>query len=93
LGEHLSQFFDFLPDNWSSWEKDLWTDAFEPIGAFDDRVAQALFNEAYFNFDISTPERVAIRETLDDYMMREYGVDFDDIFDWQAWREAYGENA
>lgn len=68
----------------------MWSDAFEPVGAFDDRVAQALFNEGYFNFDITTSERSAIRDALHDYMIDTYDVDFDEIFDWQAWREAYG---
>lgn len=85
--------WDFLPNDWSNSERDMWQDAFEPIGAFDDRVAQALFNEGYFNFDIDSSDRMAIREALDDYMMSEYGVDFNEIFDWEAWREAYGEAA
>lgn len=83
----------FLPDNWSNNEKDMWVGAFEPIGAFDDRHAQALFNEGYFNFELPSDERVAIREALDEYLMNEYGIDFDEIFDWEAWRDAYGASA
>lgn len=90
----MSSFeWGFLPNNWGDAEKGMWVDAFEPIGAFDDRTAQALFNEGYFNFDISTSDRSAIREALSDYMMDTYGIDFDEIFDWNAWREAYGEAA
>lgn len=83
--------FDFLPNEWSETEQTLFADAFEPVGAFDDSIAQALFNEGYFNFDISSDDRVAIREALDGYMMDTYGVDFNDVFDWEAWREAYGD--
>lgn len=82
--------WDFLPNNWSESEKGMWTDAFDPIGAFDDRTAQALFNEGYFNSDRSATDRGAIREALDDYMMDNYGIDFGQIFDWEAWRDAYG---
>lgn len=85
--------WDFLPNNWSETEKDLWQDAFESVGAFDDRYAQTLFNAGYFETDYSSDERSAIRDRLSEYLMDEYGVDFDDVFDWEAWREAYGEGA
>lgn len=85
--------FDFLPNNWGDNERNLYFDAFEPVGAYQDTTAQALYNEGYFNYDISTEQRVAIREALDNYMWQEYGVDFQEIFDWEAFRDAYGEDA
>lgn len=88
----MTDAFDFLPNGWSQREANLYADAFSPIGAFDDPVAQALFNEGYFNRDIPADDRSAIREALNDYMLQEYDVEFNDIFDWDAWREAYGEN-
>lgn len=85
--------FDFLPNNWSATERGLYADAFEPVGAYQDMTAQALYNEGYFNRDIDTDQRVAIRHALDEYMSDVYGVDFQEIFDWDSWREAYGEAA
>jgi hypothetical protein len=86
---NVTDFFDYLPDNWGNTERELYTGAFEDTGAYDDRTAQVLFNEGYFNFDIGTDERVAIRNALDEYLMDEYGLDFDAVFDWDAWRDAY----
>ena len=84
----MSDPFDFIPENWSDVERQLW----EPFGdAVDDSMAQTPFNEGYFNPDLTTDERVAIREALDDYLQDVYGYDFSEIFDWEAWREAYGE--
>lgn len=88
----MSDPFDFLPNDWSQREVNLYHSAFEPIGAFNDPVAQALFNEGYFNHDIPTSDRHAIREALNEYLMQEYDVDFNDVFDWAEWREAYGSS-
>lgn len=57
---------------------------------YRDRTAEALFHEAYFVRGQDDPERVAaIREALSDYMMQEYGIDFERDFDWETWRETY----
>lgn len=71
----------------------LWDDAFGET--FSDPVAEALFHEAYFVRDSSfSPEELgAIRDSLTEYLRDEYGIDFDDVFDWDAWREAYGDVA
>lgn len=89
----MSGPFDFLPDDWTATEKDLWAhiDDFHG-GIIDDPVAQALYDEGYFSPNKwSSDELSAIRGELDRHMMAEYGVDFSEIFDWDAWREAYGE--
>lgn len=83
--------WEFLPTGWPTYEKEMWTDAFEPLAAFEDRTAQTLFNEGYFNFELPSEQISAIRDALDSYLLQEYGVDFDEIFDWEAYREAYGE--
>jgi hypothetical protein len=71
-------------------ENQLWDNAF---GEFHDPVAEALFHEAYFvrNSSFSAEELGAIRDSLQDYMRDEYGIDFNDVFDWDAWRESYSE--
>lgn len=60
-------------------------------GDIDDPRAQALFHEAYFHkgSDYSPEERAAIRDELSNYLLNEYGIDFDDAFDWDTWRETY----
>lgn len=88
----MSEPFDFIPQSWSHSEAEIWYDAFGQYDQiFDDRIAQALYDYGFFNFDISPDERQAIRENLYDYLMDEYGIDFDQVFDWEAWRAAYGE--
>lgn len=70
-------------------ERDLWG-GFSDSGAFDDPVAQTLFNEAYFSPGSWDSDQIsAIRDELANYLMDEYGVDFDAVFDWEEWREAY----
>lgn len=83
--------WEFLPDGWSSYEKEAWAGSLGSLGSNDDRVAQALFNEGYFNFDLPSDQINAIRDALDDYLFENYGIDFNDIFDWEAYREAYSD--
>jgi hypothetical protein len=50
-----------------------------------------MFDLAYFDQDVSHDVRENAREWLDEYLADEYGFDFDDWFDWEAWRDAYSE--
>lgn len=59
------------------------------MNLYNDNMAQNLFDAALFDHDISSGDRAAIMDSLRDYMWDEYGVDFDDVFDWEAYREAY----
>lgn len=81
--------FDFLPNSWGEFEREIYHETFDPVGAYQDLTAQTLFNEAYFNFDLSTDEKNAIRDALDQYMDSVYDYDFQANFDWVAYREAY----
>lgn len=56
---------------------------------YEDRQLQALYDAALFNHDIASSDRAAIVNGLREYMWDEYGIDFDDIFDWEAYRESY----
>lgn len=89
----MSDPFDFLPGSWSPTESEIWQSSFGEGDAFYDPVAQELYNQGFFNFDISSDDRMAIRGALEDYLHDEYGVSFDDVFDWDAWRDAYGSEA
>jgi hypothetical protein len=79
-------------ESWfNSTEGNLWSDLVDDLpSALDDRLAQALYHEAYYDHDILTPERIGAREALEDFMWDEYGIDFEAEFDWDAWREFMG---
>jgi hypothetical protein len=81
--------FEFLPSGWGYTERALYEDAFTDIGARGDTVSQALFDAGFFTFGEEAGRTQAIREALYDYVFDEYGVNFNEIFDWQAWREQY----
>lgn len=87
----MSDPFAFLPQDWSETESEIWQNSFGDFDAFYDPVAQTLYNEAFFNFDAREGEVSAIRNALEEYLATEYGIDFDAEFDWDAWRDAYGE--
>jgi hypothetical protein len=58
---------------------------------FNDPWVQNLYDAALFDYDISRDDRAAIMTTLRDYMRDEYGVDFDDAFDWEGFRSQYDQ--
>lgn len=78
-------------DDWSELEFRLFDEMAGPNDAmYEDWRVQAMYEAAMWNWDISTEDRVAIRNELHDYLWDEYGVDFNEVFDWEAYREAYG---
>lgn len=67
---------------------------FEDMAGHDPRMyndpwIQNLYDVALFNHDVSSSDRAAILSELRDRMSDEYGVEFDDVFDWEGFREAY----
>lgn len=79
-----------LPDEWGRNESALYEDFTGGNSDMEnDRLLQALYDEALFNFDLSNEDRAAIMETMRDYVWDEYGIDFDDVFDWEGYRDAY----
>lgn len=75
-------------NDFSSAEDALWSDAFGE--EFFDPTAQALFHAAYFAPGEYEPDELsAIREQLASYLDAEYDIDFNEVFNWDAWREAY----
>lgn len=78
----------------NEWSSDIELRLFENIadqtpGLYADTFIQNLYDAALFNYDIDTAERKIILEAMRDRMWDEYGVDFDNVFDWEAFREAY----
>jgi hypothetical protein len=77
------------PDHWDTDEKELWDDFVEidpRLG--EDDYAQILFHEAYFDLDIPPDDRDNYHDSLEQYL-EEFGIDFDDTFDWEGYREWY----
>lgn len=58
--------------------------------AYADVYAQNMFHEAFFDFEFENHEREAMHEILEDYFWEEYELDFDELFDWEGYREWYG---
>jgi hypothetical protein len=59
--------------------------------ALNDSMLQSMFDLAFFDQDASHDIRENARDWVDEYLADEYGFDFDDWFDWDAWRDAYSE--
>jgi hypothetical protein len=77
--------------DWSEFEMTLYESMAHDTDALNDGMLQSMFDLAYFDQDVSHDVRENAREWLDEYLADEYGFDFDDWFDWEAWREAYSE--
>jgi hypothetical protein len=58
---------------------------------FNDPWVQNLYDAALFDYDVSKSDRGAILYTLREYMADNYGVDFDDAFDWEGFRTSYDQ--
>ena len=82
-------------DNWSDDENALFADALgnlsDELGeqVANDEWAQFLYHEAMWDFDISADYRANAYDAFVDYMESTYGIEWDEIYDWEAYREAY----
>lgn len=56
-----------------------------------DPFAQQYFELGYLDRKVGGRARVEYRRQFDEYMRDRYGIDFDRDFDWEAWRELYGD--
>lgn len=75
---------------WSHSEENLYADlAGSHGGMLDDSFAQTLFDLGYFAPDLSYDERIIAQDYLNEWLENEYGLDFEESFDWEAYREAY----
>ena len=82
-----------LPSEWYGIEESLFLDMIfdDPIIA-NDAYLQVLFDQAMFDPDIAPDDREDSYNALVEYLWDEYGLDFEDVFDWEDYREWY-ENA
>ena len=83
---------------WSQAETEIWEEALDQIAGFDpdvaDRIAddswaQFMYHESMFDFQIPPDQREAIYNTFWEYMDSTYDIDWGEIVDWEAYREAY----
>lgn len=81
---------DDIPFSWSDSEMEFFDDFVggEPE-LVDDTELQMLFHEALFDRDVTPGDREHFRDDLEEYLWDKYEIDFNEIFDWEAYREAY----
>jgi hypothetical protein len=77
--------------DWSEFEMNLYERMAHDTDALNDSMLQSMFDLAFFDQDASHDIRENARDWVDEYLADEYGFDFDDWFDWDAWRDAYSE--
>lgn len=78
----------------NEWSSEIEFRLFEDMAGHDPRMytdpwVQNLYDAALFEHDISKQDRAEILRELENYLRDEYGVIFDDVFDWESFREAY----
>jgi len=86
---------DDFETQFSAAESALWDDVMAGVDYSYDATAEALYHAAYFDFanNYTQSERSAIQDAFHDYMLEQYDLDWDEEFDWEAYRESYGEAA
>lgn len=80
----------YVPASWSEQEANLYDDFLSgnPEIASDHQL-QFLYHAALFETDLSAPDRHIILVELENYLLEEYDIEFDDVFDWDGYREWY----
>lgn len=77
FGEDYGGLYD---DLFRDHSEDAWSDGF----------AKMLFDIGFVHPDEAPDVVASAREMLAEWMAEEYGLDFDQEFDWETWRELYG---
>ena len=84
-------FDDDLPDNWGNYEAMLFADmSLSNMDMYGDPFVRGHLHDSLFDFDKFDSEvRQGKLDELKQYLRDEYDINFDDIFDWESWREWY----
>lgn len=84
---------DWLAENldWSDRQERLFENMAHETNVLDDEMLQQVFQVGFFDFDVDHDTRMRSREWVAEYVEREYGFLFDEWFDWETWRDWYGE--
>jgi len=54
-----------------------------------DSYVRETFWDVMYNDNISLNERMSMYDNLSDYLYEEYGIEFDDLWDWEDFRDWY----
>jgi hypothetical protein len=83
-----------LPREWGANKAALWSDATKSVPRMGrDENAQMFYDAAFFTMASSRQEREENQQNFVEFIWDEYGIDWDDIFDWESYREDYDQNA
>lgn len=86
---------DFDTGSWDAVERRLFDDAVAGIGGetgqeiADDQWLGFLYHEAMWDWDIPADQRAGVYSAFEDYVRDTYGIEWDDYFDWLAYRKRY----
>lgn len=90
---------DFFASDYSQWtarQQNIFDSMADNVGSdiiYEDQILQA-YVDVLFNGPVQElprgDEREDIMNALISYVHDSYGYDFVEVWDWQAWREAYG---
>ena len=79
-----------IPESWNETESELYFNMVgDDVDLANDRTLQFLYDGALFNEDLNPEDRAAFYWALEEYLWDEYGMDMDDYFDWESYREWY----
>jgi hypothetical protein len=82
-----------VPNDWSEAETNLYADMLDDFdkAIADDEYLQGLFDNAMFDnvHGHGGAQHDADIAALEDYLLTEYDIIFDEVFDWEGWREWY----
>jgi len=59
------------------------------VGVARDQEAHNMFWDLMYNDELGANQREGIHEDLRAYLLAEYGIDFDDVWDWEDFRSWY----
>lgn len=79
--------------NWRPDLQQLWENTFQPYestGILDDPWLAPWFEGGWMTGGLTDEQRRDLQAEFMIYVHDTYGVDFDDVWDWDAFREAYG---
>lgn len=79
-----------VPDSWLNVEANLFYDLVDgDLDMLNDEYLKLQYDTALFMDGVTPQEREDAMTALEDYLLGEYGLDFDDNFDWDDYRDWY----
>jgi hypothetical protein len=73
-------------------KRGLWNHSFGTNpDVLQDKIAQQYFELGFLDRKVGGRTRKEYRRQFKEYMQNRYGINFDREFDWEAWRELYGD--